>query len=67
MKIYQLAQESNVPVIINSAELVCPFCKDAGFDLAGLKSHLLKGDCEAFNDTENIERLMWESERGENG
>jgi hypothetical protein len=41
-------------------DISCPFCKDTGFDLAGLKSHLLKGDCVVFNNTANFERLMRE-------
>jgi len=43
----------------------CPFCKGTGFDLAGLKSHLLKGDCVVFNNTANIERLIWEPDPNE--
>jgi hypothetical protein len=28
--------------------LECPFCKDSDFDDIGLKLHLLRGHCEAF-------------------
>ena len=38
----------------------CPFCGEDGFDLKGLKSHFLNGDCEQFNNTENISRINWE-------
>ena len=37
---------------------ICPFCNESNFDLIGLKSHLLNGDCSIFNDTENINRLF---------
>ena len=36
----------------------CPFCGKKDFDRIGLKSHLTNGDCETFNNTENIERLF---------
>ena len=36
----------------------CPFCFEENFDRAGLKSHLLHGDCQQFNDTEDFERLF---------
>ena len=35
----------------------CPFCKEQGFDLTGLKSHLNHGDCEGFENTERLQRL----------
>jgi hypothetical protein len=31
----------------------CPFCKEADFDEIGLKMHLLKGQCDAFEAVEN--------------
>jgi hypothetical protein len=37
-------------------EVVCPFCGEGGFDLAGLKSHLQSGDCEPYNETETLQR-----------
>ena len=61
MKISKISAQ----VINDSLDISCPFCKDDGFDLAGLKSHLLKGDCSVFNDTSNIERLMWEADPNE--
>ena len=36
----------------------CPFCGERGFDLVGLKSHLLNGDCEEFNKIETLTRLF---------
>jgi len=29
--------------------VTCPFCDEEDFDLVGLKSHLVNGDCEEFN------------------
>jgi hypothetical protein len=48
------AQLSDVPV---NEEVFCPFCNEKGFDLIGLKSHLSNGDCELYNQTENIVRI----------
>ena len=41
-------------------DVVCPFCKESGFDLAGLKGHLERGLCEIYNaiDISDIRRLM---------
>ncbi len=39
----------------------CPFCGEKNFDLPGLKSHLLNGDCEAFNNASDIKRLFYNS------
>ncbi len=36
----------------------CPFCFVSDFDRIGLKSHLLNGDCQQFNDTDNLQRLF---------
>ena len=36
----------------------CPFCGEDDFDLVGLKSHLVHGDCDEFNKTENIKRIF---------
>ena len=30
----------------------CPFCKEDDFDLIGLKSHLEKGHCSVYEETE---------------
>ncbi len=32
--------------------LICPFCKEDGFDLVGLKTHLWCNHCDIFNKTE---------------
>lgn len=61
MKIYKVSDvKEMVDNKINPSpdvSLVCPFCKDDGFDAVGLKSHLLKGDCKVFNNIENIKRV----------
>lgn len=36
-------REREVPLV------ACPFCEDTGFDLFGLKIHLVRGWCESFN------------------
>lgn len=28
----------------------CPFCHEKDFDLIGLKSHLIHGDCEKYEE-----------------
>lgn len=38
-------------------DLWCPFCRDGGFDLVGLKGHLLCC-CEVFRDTESPD-VFW--------
>ena len=38
-------------------DIACPFCGDANFDKAGLKSHLEHGDCEVYNNLESIWRI----------
>jgi hypothetical protein len=53
----QVLRKHETPLKSND-EVVCPFCKESGFDLIGLKSHLLNEDCEIFNDTENQRRLF---------
>jgi hypothetical protein len=32
----------------------CPFCNEPDYDFRGLKRHLLAGECDAFNDVEQI-------------
>jgi len=65
MKIYRIAQGQTENLINKTKELpridelTCPFCKEDGFDTIGLKSHLIKGDCEIFNNTGNLERLNY--------
>ncbi len=39
---------------MTDAEIQCPFCKENGYDLVGLKHHLLY-HCEGFEDTLSIE------------
>jgi len=41
-----------------SQDVDCPFCKDIGFDLVGLKNHLNRGHCDKFNDTPSIAEIM---------
>jgi endogenous inhibitor of DNA gyrase (YacG/DUF329 family) len=36
----------------------CPFCGMADFDLVGLKSHLVHGDCENFDSIKNVIRIF---------
>jgi hypothetical protein len=55
----------NVPKEVGSTRndsciesIACPFCKEADFDLLGLKSHLLNGDCEGFNKLPIITRFF---------
>lgn len=31
------------------SDIICPFCKEKGYDLIGLKYHLLQGYCKVFN------------------
>lgn len=38
------------------ADLTCPFCNDTEFDSIGLKQHIQRGWCEAFNETPNTDR-----------
>lgn len=39
-------------------DVSCPFCGETGFDLVGLKSHLVNGDCAQWNETQTPERLF---------
>jgi len=34
--------------------VICPFCKEEEFDLAGLKYHFNSLHCEVFNETETL-------------
>jgi len=34
-------------------DIVCPFCKDTGYDRAGLKYHFIMGYCDVYNNTED--------------
>lgn len=44
---------------LTSNDEICSFCGEKDFDLIGLKSHLVNGDCKVFNDTEDLERIKW--------
>ena len=39
--------------VCGMSDIVCPFCGEKGFDLVGLKYHLLNY-CNLFLDTESI-------------
>lgn len=41
-------------------DVTCPFCKEEGFDLGGLKTHLEHGDCDKYNEAEGYTRLLYE-------
>ena len=36
--------------ITANSDVKCPFCQEGGFDLIGLKQHIINGWCEVFND-----------------
>ena len=40
-------------------QVTCPFCKETGFDLIGLKMHLspVLGDCSIFKETPYIDPI----------
>lgn len=38
------------------ADLTCPFCNEDNFDAIGLKQHLQRGWCDAYNETPNTDR-----------
>lgn len=40
-------------------DVTCQFCGETEFDLPGLKSHLLEGDCEKFEAVERLFRMRW--------
>lgn len=52
------ASAERISSVVRSADTVCPFCGESGFDLIGLKSHISNGDCEQYNNTENIQRVF---------
>ena len=39
-------------------EITCPFCGDIDFDSAGLKAHIVYGDCAEFESIPLIKRLF---------
>lgn len=56
MKIIKISETSDASNDTSNNDVVCPFCKEGEFDLIGLKNHLVKGDCEAYNNI-NINEL----------
>lgn len=36
---------------MNTKDVACPFCEEKGFDMIGLKMHLIRGWCEVFEQT----------------
>ncbi|KKK63353.1 hypothetical protein LCGC14_2995120 [marine sediment metagenome] len=36
---------------LDGAYVVCPFCKEGGFDLIGLRGHYDRAWCETLDDT----------------
>lgn len=42
-------------------DVCCPFCKETGFDLIGLKIHIERGWCEVYNEIEEPEPFTWKS------
>ena len=56
--IRKVSGEYEVYVVGKSKDLTCPFCGETGFDRAGLKSHLQHGDCNPYNETEILSRIM---------
>ena len=49
---------SAAPVV--GKELTCSFCADTGFDVPGLKHHLLSGYCEVFESTPSLDDAVAE-------
>jgi hypothetical protein len=39
-------------------DVECPFCHDKGFDLIGLKAHLVNGYCGVFDSTKSLPSLF---------
>ena len=75
MKIIKIAEkmddESDYNAIVKKediavsvpADVSCPFCKEEGFDLIGLKSHLAHGDCEKYNEIDMVPRWLGFNEK----
>ncbi len=56
-----------VPISSIQTTITCPFCDETDFDLVGLKSHLVNGDCEAFNKIEGLSpSIRKDTEEAEN-
>ena len=49
--------KKNDPISV-STDVSCPFCKEEGFDLIGLKSHIAHGDCEKYNEIDIAPRWL---------
>ena len=58
IKLKSILNESGSIVSSQIKDVICPFCKEKDFDLAGLKNHLEHGDCEIYNNLEYIPRLF---------
>lgn len=43
----------------------CPFCKETDFDDIGLKNHLLRGWCDAFEKVEHPKSMHADAAHGE--
>ena len=44
---------------MEESNVTCVYCKESGFDLIGLKSHLLT-DCDVFTETKTLLELLEE-------
>jgi hypothetical protein len=53
---YNVIKKEKDPITV-STDISCPFCQEESFDLAGLKSHLERGDCESYNNIKILQRL----------
>jgi hypothetical protein len=56
-KAAQVAVEAAASETHDDENQRCSFCREQGFDLIGLKSHLQNGDCERFENLERLRRL----------
>ena len=56
IKLKQIVE--NVSQDHDKNSVICPFCKEGNFDLAGLKNHLEHGDCEVYNNIASLPRLF---------
>lgn len=36
------------------SDLICPWCGESGFDLIGLKLHILNGNCDSYEQIEVV-------------
>jgi len=56
-KVRLLSDKESAMVIWGKEEVSCPFCGEGDFDRIGLKSHLLHGDCQQFNESSDTFRI----------